>query len=209
MKHLKNLQSKIVAATAKPGASSAEGGAKGGITQLQQTADAETAAPEDLLRKLLEAAESKESGAERVVRATKVSEAELQELAGRLFVLCFRASPSGALTDDLADDEDQVGSRLKSTRALITLLQVLPALPLELASFYLSSLHALVSQSLANAELACAAGCICSLLHWLPRLLPGGDCASESVETDEGGATSADQPEGHHSPERVRLLLTP
>ena len=76
-------------------------------------------------------------------------------------------------------------------------------------SSHVSSLHALVSQSLANAELACAAGCICSLLHWLPRLLPGGDCASESVETDEGGATSADQPEGHHPPERVRPLLAP
>ena len=204
MKHLKNLQSKIAAATAKQGQSFSAAGSDGNVVRQQQ-ADAEPAAPDELLRRLLEAAGSEEEGgAERVVRAKDVGEMELQELAGRLFVLLFRASSSGAVADDLADDEDQVGSRLKSARALIALLQLLPALPLELASFYLSSLHALLSQSVANVELACSAGCVGPLLHWLPRLLPGGDCASASADPAEGAAASTDQPEGHQPPERVR-----
>ena len=126
---------------------------------------------EDLLRRLIDVADV--TGVERAIRATGISEGELQELAGRLFMLIFHESAAGN------EDGATAGAapRIRSTRALSALMQLLPTLPPELSGFYLASLQPLIGQSAANAEVACSAGVIGTLLQWLPRLLPGGDCS--------------------------------
>lgn len=125
-----------------------------------------------LLLRVLDAALS-DGAVERLCRAEAVGDAQLQELGGLLFVHLFR--------DSSTHEADSVGSRLRSTRALLSLLHLLPIMPPELSGFYLSSIRALVMRSEANAEFACAAGAAGVLLRWLPRLLREGGGGSDAA----------------------------
>ena len=189
MKHLKNLQSKasstiaaaqskIAAAQSKAAAATVTGSDASPSTRPD---NAPTQTDLDgLMHRVLEASHSANAEVEHLLRADGISDMDLQELGGRLFVLLFQSSDVGTSFAEVgvADNEDQVGSRIRSGRALIALVALLPVLPLELAGFYLSSLHALLAQSEPNTEFACSAGVFSPLLRWLPRLLPGGDCTS-------------------------------
>lgn len=169
MKHFRNLQSLLAAASIKPEASDR-------LSIVHKDAPSQQKGEkrnqkDNVLHRLFEAAELDPDKIEHILRSENLTEMNLQEIAGQVFVLLFQSS-SSAIVSDVAEGEDTTGSRIRSNRALKVLLHILPVLARELASFYLNSLHELLSRSLANIEFACSVGSAQPLLHWLPRLLP-------------------------------------
>ncbi|KAL3932452.1 MAG: hypothetical protein SGPRY_000695 [Prymnesium sp.] len=99
-----------------------------------------------------------------------VSSRAVESLSSRVFIRMFEGEGQFGVSE-VADSEDNPAGRIKCSRSLRALLRLLPLMEIPLATTYLSSLHAVLARSHANAELACREGVAGLLLDWLPSLV--------------------------------------
>ena len=143
------------------------------------------------------------------------NEALLSQLASRSLNLSFVANASmqqGGLTPAVETDGS---ARFNSRRALLVLFHLLPLLPTEITSFYLSSVHGLVQPSAANADACADACCVEVLIEWLSRLCADGDRGGptnpqpvdEGDANDDGTVQSTALEDAVHEAEEYRGLV--
>ena len=166
-----------------------------------------------LLRRLLDSATKKSEIQLLLERPeTATNEALLSQLASRSFNMSFVAATTPQQPDLTPPPPQMDGTaRFKSRRALIVLLHLLPLLPTEIASFYVSSMHGIVQPSPANADACADARFIDFLLGWLDELATSDDeePASQNDVSQSGAATEAADvatDDSHDTEERHALL---